>query len=90
MIIGLKGTAYLDTGAQVHLITHDCVLKLGVAMQPYVVFINGFGRPPIKAHGQVLLEFDIDKVRVCSDAVVVDAAVNRADVFIGQPILNNE
>lgn len=90
LLNGLEVRAYLDTGAQVNLISRSCALKLGLSLQPCDVFVSGFGGNPIKAAGQVSVQFVIDGFKIVSEAIVVDVALNGAEVFIGQPILNNE
>lgn len=89
-INGVELIAYLDTGAQVNLISSSSILKLGFDMQPFDVFISGFGGKPFRARGKITTKLMIDGLEVVTDFVVTDVSLNRADVFLGQPILNDE
>lgn len=86
---GLEVTAYLDTGAQVNLISLECSQKLKLELQPCDIFVSGFSGCPVKSCGQVSVEFIIDGIPMKSEAVVVNVPLKQADVFIGQPVLND-
>ncbi|XP_061705652.1 uncharacterized protein LOC133516650 [Cydia pomonella] len=53
------------------------------------MFINGLYGPQVSCCDQVSVEFIIDGVKVKSEALVVNIPLKGADVFVGQPVLNN-
>lgn len=87
---GSEVRAYLDTGAQVNLISWECSQKLGLDLQPCDLFISGFSGSPIQSCGQAAVEFIIDGIQIESKVVVVNVSLKQADVFIGQPVLNDQ
>lgn len=93
-LISVGGTqyhGYLDTGAQVNIITMDMAKTLNCPVTESKAMLQGFTGDTVPAMGQVNLTMQIDGLEFDTSAIITHMKLpGEVDILIGQPIINSE
>lgn len=82
---------YLDTGAQVNIITLDMAKSLNCPILVSKTILQGFTGDTVPAMGQIQLTMTIDRLVFDTTAIVTHMKLPaEVDVLVGQPVINSE
>ncbi|CAK1597720.1 unnamed protein product [Parnassius mnemosyne] len=90
-VAGRIFSGYLDTGAQLNVISLSAIKILNYDVRPTDALLKGFTGNTVPAMGRVNLTMTIDGLSFNTTAVVTHTKLPaEVDILIGQPVINSE
>lgn len=86
---GIKLLGYLDSGAKINVARPEISHMLGIPLLPSTSLIRGFTGNVTHAKGFHRVQMTINDIPIETDLVIADFPLEKAQIIIGQPIIND-